>query len=141
MRVLHLDSGREMRGGQWQVLRLMRGLRERGHQQELMCRGGSPLFQAALQESFDVYPLSIGRFPSAARAADLVHAHDARTHGLAAFFPRGPIVVARRVGFPIHTGFFSRIKYQRASHFIAVSRYVADVLRTSGVPDSRISVV
>ena len=26
MRILHVDSGRTMRGGQWQVLRLMRGL-------------------------------------------------------------------------------------------------------------------
>lgn len=26
MRILHLDSGREMRGGQWQALRLHRGL-------------------------------------------------------------------------------------------------------------------
>ena len=25
MKILHLDSGREMRGGQWQVLRLHRG--------------------------------------------------------------------------------------------------------------------
>ena len=27
MRILHLDSSHEMRGGQWQVLRLMEGLR------------------------------------------------------------------------------------------------------------------
>jgi len=26
VRILHLDSGREMRGGQWQVLRLHQGL-------------------------------------------------------------------------------------------------------------------
>ena len=26
MRILHLDAGREMRGGQWQALRLMEGL-------------------------------------------------------------------------------------------------------------------
>ena len=26
MRILHLDSGREMRGGQWQALRLIEGL-------------------------------------------------------------------------------------------------------------------
>ena len=25
MRVLHLDSGKEMRGGQWQVLSLLKG--------------------------------------------------------------------------------------------------------------------
>ena len=29
MRILHLDAGREMRGGQWQVLRLVEGLAAR----------------------------------------------------------------------------------------------------------------
>ena len=29
MRVLHLDSGKEMRGGQWQVLSLLKGLGRR----------------------------------------------------------------------------------------------------------------
>ena len=32
MKVLHLDSGREMRGGQWQVLRLHEALLAAGHE-------------------------------------------------------------------------------------------------------------
>ena len=31
MRILHLDAGREMRGGQWQVLRLIAGLAAEGY--------------------------------------------------------------------------------------------------------------
>ena len=45
MRILHLDSGREMRGGQWQALRLMEGLAAAGVDQTLLARAGSPLFK------------------------------------------------------------------------------------------------
>jgi len=31
MRILHLDSGRTLRGGQWQTLRLAEGLATAGH--------------------------------------------------------------------------------------------------------------
>ena len=39
MRLLHLDSGMDMRGGQWQALRLVEGLAEAGHQVTLACAG------------------------------------------------------------------------------------------------------
>lgn len=131
MRILHLDSGREMRGGQWQALRLIRGLRAAGWEPILRCRGGSPLFDRAKGEGFDVG--SIGPFLP---ECDLVHAHDARSHLIAAFSGR-PLLVSRRVAFPIR----SRWKYSRADHFIAVSAYVAGVLKSGGVPESKISVV
>jgi glycosyltransferase involved in cell wall biosynthesis len=107
----------------------------------LMCPGDSPVFSRAEEEGLDVHALSIARYPSWARQADIVHAHDARTHTIAALFPQGPIVVARRVAFAIHTGGLSRVKYRRAAHYIAVSNYVANVLRSAGVPDAKISVV
>ena len=44
MRVLHLDAGREMRGGQWQVLRLMEGLATAGVESTLLARPGAPLY-------------------------------------------------------------------------------------------------
>jgi hypothetical protein len=39
--------GKEMRGGQWQVLRLMEGLAAAGVESTLLARGGGPLFEAA----------------------------------------------------------------------------------------------
>ena len=38
MRILHLDAGREMRGGQWQVLRLIQGLAAAGVESTLLAR-------------------------------------------------------------------------------------------------------
>lgn len=126
-----------MRGGQWQVLRLIRGLRERGCESILLTsEPEGPLARQAKSENFDVERLA-RRFP----AADLVHAHDARSHSWAAVCARTPLIVARRVAFPIKTGFLSRWKYGRAANFIAVSCYVAGILRAAGVSSERISVV
>ena len=43
MRILHLDAGKEMRGGQWQVLRLIGGLASAGVESTLLARSGAPL--------------------------------------------------------------------------------------------------
>jgi glycosyltransferase involved in cell wall biosynthesis len=136
MRVVHINCGREMRGGQWQVLRLLRGLRERGLESILLTPVNGPLGELAAQEGFPVESVK-WRFP----AADLVHAHDARGHSIAAIAARTPLIVARRVAFPVRRSFLSRWKYRRATHFIAVSRFVARMLREAGVPAGKISVV
>ncbi len=84
MRILHLDSGREMRGGQWQVLRLLRGLAVEGVEPALLAREGAPLFQAARQEGWRVAPFGLLALARMAGRFDLVHAHDARAHTAAA---------------------------------------------------------
>ena len=137
MRILHLDSGREMRGGQWQALRLHRSLIEAGHQSLLLAREGSPLLEADPQSGV-LHPLRLGLL---SRAFDLVHAHDARSHTLAALFSRVPFVVSRRVAFPVRDSAISRWKYRRPALFLAVSRHVATQLRNAGVEERRIEVV
>jgi hypothetical protein len=59
MRVLQLDSGREMRGGQWQVLRLMEGLRREGVEGTLLARQGSPLWEKARAAGLDARPFGL----------------------------------------------------------------------------------
>lgn len=136
MRIIHIDYGREMGGGQWQVLRLLRGLRQRGFDSILMTPHQSPLGERAKSEGFPVEKIS-RRIP----AADMVHVHDAHSHTHAALFARVPVIVARRVAFPIKPGWLSRWKYRRAAHYIAVSRFVAEMLIAAGVPENKISVV
>lgn len=137
MRVLHLDTGREMRGGQWQTLRLIEGLAKEGVESTLLARAGSALFEAARRGGWNVRPVGWLRTAREARWHDLVHAHDARghTYGLAAFGE--PLVVSRRVAFPVRT----RWKYARPARFIAVSEFVKTVLLQGGVPASKIAVV
>ena len=64
------------------ALRLHRGLIARGHESLLLAREGSPLFTAARAEQLPcevMRPLRVR-----ARGFDLLHAHDARSHSLAA---------------------------------------------------------
>ena len=90
-----MDTGRELRGGQRQVLLLAQGLRHRGHQQVILAREGSPLYQASSLAGLETRPLRL----LLGLSADIVHAHDARAHLLALAAPR--LVVSRRVAFPI----------------------------------------
>jgi glycosyltransferase involved in cell wall biosynthesis len=141
MNILHLDHGREIRGGQLQVIRLMRGLRERGHGVVLLARKASPLLETALRERFNADVLSIEALRGLSANADVVHAHDARSHLFAALLSRKPLVVSRRVIFPVGRDPWSRWKYGRPNAFAAVSFAVAEELKKAGVPESKINVI
>ncbi len=141
MRVLHIDTGRELRGGQRQALMLMRGLREAGHASELLARSASPLWEAAAALGFAVYPATLKSLWRRSRDADLVHAHDARAHTLAALASRQLFVVSRRVAFPLQGGSLSRWKYRRAQCYLAVSQFVRAEMERGGVPAAKITVV
>jgi len=137
MRILHLDAGREMRGGQWQVFRLIEGLMARGIDCTLLARADAPLFHHAHKCGWRVEPLSLRHTVIAMGSHDLLHAHDARTHTIAAFLRRRPLVVSRRVAFPVG----SRWKYARATRYLAVSQFVKSVLMKGGVAEEKIEVV
>ena len=147
MRILHLDAGREMRGGQWQVLRLIEGLAAAGVESTLLAREDAPLYTAARKMGWRVEPLGITRALGCLRGHTLIHAHDARTHTLGAVLRGRPLVVSRRVAFPVGSGpvgtraVGSRWKYGRARRYLAVSGFVKNVLIRGGVPEEKISVV
>lgn len=135
MTILHLDGGRERRGGQIQTATLLRGLAKQGIEQRLLAR--APGF-----EEFSPAPYSAASLLSSVRRADLIHAHDARSHSLAALLcPGSRLVVSRRVAFAPRSGMLHRWKYRRPSLYLAVSEYVASALRGSGVQAERIRVV
>jgi Glycosyl transferases group 1/Glycosyltransferase Family 4 len=137
VRTLHVDNGRELRGGQWQALYLI----ERLPDAALLARAGSPLFEEAARRKLDVRELTFRALIAAAKQADLIHVHDARSHTLAVIAGAAPLVVSRRVAFPIKRGLFSRWKYTRAALYIAVSKYVAAKLTEAAVPGANIRVV
>lgn len=153
LRVLHLDAGRDWRGGQRQVLLLARGLRERGHEPLVVGAPESPLVQRVRARGLAASAVRMRGdwdLPAARRVRalvrtwrpDVVHAHDARAHAiaLAALFGiRTPLVVTRRVPFVPKAG---QLKYgRRVARFIAISRAVRDAMESGGVDPSRIEVV
>ncbi len=60
---------------------------------------------------------------------------------MAALAGIAPLVVSRRVAFPVKGGFLSGRKYARATLYLAVSKYVAARLTEAGVPGDKIRVV
>src|SRR5437870_4449222 len=71
MRILHLDSGLSMRGGQWQALRLAEGLRQAGHTVTVLSRESSPCLEMARGLGLDAEPLTAGSVRRFSGQADL----------------------------------------------------------------------
>jgi glycosyltransferase involved in cell wall biosynthesis len=145
MRILHADAGRQMRGGQWQVLRLMEGLAAAGVETTLLARKGSPLFASARERWLHVEPFGITRAAWLLREHDLMHAHDSRSHTLGALLRAPRLVVSRRVAFSgarfWPASRMSEWKYSRAVMYIAISDFVRKTLVARGVRASKVAVV
>lgn len=141
MRILHIDTGEEMRGGQHQVLLLLQGLRRAGHDSVLLARPRAPLAAAARTEGFTVHAAGVAELWRRSKDSTLVHAHDARGHTLAAVASRRKFVVSRRVAFPVRRSVTSSWKYRRATRFLAVSEFVAAELHEAGIPQEKIDIV
>ncbi|MGQ0539452.1 MAG: glycosyltransferase family 4 protein [Gemmatimonadaceae bacterium] len=153
LRVLHVDSGREWRGGQRQVFLLAQGLRAMGDEPLLAAYPDAPLIRRARSAGLAAAPVRMRAdwdIVAARRLRNLVrtwqphvvHAHDARAHALALAAligrPHLPLVVTRRVTFAPR----GRLKYgRRVARFIAISRAVRDALGRGGIDPSRIEIV
>lgn len=135
MRVLHLDSGQTLQGGQLQVMRLIEGLERLRVDQTVLARG-------ELQRKVGAGPFDLSTVFRHAGKADIIHAHDAQSHTWAALLGRGrPVAVSRRVAFPVKRGLLSRLKYGRANRYLAVSEAVKKKLLEAGLDERRIAVV
>ncbi|MFL6446656.1 MAG: glycosyltransferase family 4 protein [Bryobacteraceae bacterium] len=141
MQILQIDAGAEMRGGQYQALLLLNGLREKGYESVLLARKGAPLWRAAEAAGHQVAPASAREVWRWSGRSDIVHAHDAQGHTLAAIASRTKFVVSRRVAFPVKRTALSRWKYGRPAAYLAVSKYVRNELLQAGVLSIRVAVV
>jgi len=155
VRLLALDLGPGMRGGQRQTALLLSGLAARGHDIRLLARRGSRLASAARaaglataevpagSEASPSVLFAVGREARAFHPA-IVYAGDARGHGAAVFGRAAavaPLVVHRRVTFPPGRDPISRLKYRAAERYFAISGAVAVSLEAAGVPAGKIAVV
>ena len=154
MRILYVDLEREWRGGQSQALLTLRGLRERQLPVELVAAREGSLAMRSLQAGITVH--EVERFGLRARAAeaiqrllskggsDLVHLNE--PHALTAAWladahKRLPLLLSRRIGFPLRRGWVSRARYQAVERFLANSKNVAQSLIDCGIVPERISIV
>jgi len=136
------------------VLLLSEGLKRLGHKPLILARADSPLLRRAKLAGLEADPISMGhdwdlraawfvRQRIVESRADIVHAHDARSHAIARVSLIGmkspPLVVTRRVPFVPKA---ARLKYgNRVTRFIAVSVAVHDAMVAGGIDPRRILVV
>jgi glycosyltransferase involved in cell wall biosynthesis len=152
--VLLADLERVWRGGQEQALLLMNGLRRRGHCVELVAIRDSAIAARAQAAGIRVHAVSdsarrIGaawRLRQLIRGArfGLVYANEA--HALtAAWLARTqrhvPLVVARRVTFPLSRSSISLARYRAAARILAISQAVRSELLAAGMDAKQIEVV
>jgi len=154
MKVLHVDTRPDWRGGQSQVLLLLQGLCARGHRAELLVMEGTPLAERARAAGIVLHaqparlwplagPRTIRRL-IATSGFEVVHAHD--PHGLTAAwlaraFRMAALIAHRRIAAPLHGSPVALARYRAARRLIAVSQLVADKLIGSGMNAERVAVV
>ncbi len=154
MRVLYVDLEREWRGGQSQALLTLEGLGERGHEVELLAAREAPLAQRVSKAGITVHQVPrIGLRVWAAMALrrlvargrfEIVHLnepHALTAAWLASAHKRLPLLLSRRIGFPLQKSWVSRARYGAVVQFIANSKNVAQSLIDSGIAAERISIV
>src|SRR5215472_471649 len=154
MKILHLDTRPDWRGGQHQILLTMRGLHHLGHDAQLLTRANSLLAQRAVAEKFSVHRFS-SRSPRLQvllclkeilhqQKFDIIHAHD--PHALTAAWlarahRRVALVVSRRVAYPLSRSWLGLARYRTAHRIIAVSKFVAASIVESGISSARVAIV
>jgi L-malate glycosyltransferase len=157
LRVLHLDSERTWRGGERQVLELMRRQRAMGDEPHLAAPPHSAIATRTRAEGFPVHPvpmrgtwdlasvLAVARLHHSLKP-HIAHWHAARAHAIGAMaglLAPGPArVLSRRVDFPVRRSPGSRLLYSLPiDTILAISEGVRDALVSSGVPRTAIRVV
>lgn len=153
LRVLHLDSGREWRAAQRQLLLLVDGERAAAVEPVVVAPPRTPLLRrarAAGQAASALPVLGPWDLNAARRLRrllrtwrpDLVHAHDARAHAVALVALLGrrtPLVVTRRPATPpapTEVPFAARV-----ARFVTPTRAARATLLDAGVPADRVDVV
>jgi glycosyltransferase involved in cell wall biosynthesis len=154
MRILFADLDREWRGGQSQALLTLRGMRDLGHNVTLLAAKSSPLATRAKAAKISVteVPRATLRL-SAAKAFkrlladhqfDLIHLnepHALTSAWLAGVHKRLPLLLSRRIGFPLQKNRVSQARYRAVTRFLPNSKAVAQSLVDCGIDPQRISVV
>lgn len=142
LRILQINTERGWRGGERQTLLTAVGLRERGHDVELLLRKGSALAERARALGLVVHTAG-GGFSFGCWLAlhggryDVLHAQTAKVVAwTVALAPahRRPLVFSRRTSFPIGAGgWLTRLKWRRLDQMVAISEAAASAPRALGV--------
>jgi glycosyltransferase involved in cell wall biosynthesis len=146
MNILHISSPISWRGGEQQLAYLIEELSKQNTNQFVLCSKGSALetyciknkiVHIALRKKSAVNPFTAKEIKGICKkfTIDLMHAHDSHAHTAAflsafLFGNKTPLVLSRKVDFPLHSGWLSKLKYNHHTikKIICVSNKVKEVL-------------
>lgn len=146
MNVLHLSSERSWRGGEQQIAYLIDELSREGIQNRVACRQGSafesycrqqaiPHISLPFSSSVDVRTaLGLKKY-CRQHAPDLMHLHSSKSHGLAVLSAwlgnPTPMVLSRRVDFPLKKNWLSQKKYNHPGirRILCVSDAIREIVQ------------
>ncbi|MEM1327014.1 MAG: glycosyltransferase family 4 protein [Bacteroidota bacterium] len=146
LHILHLSSAKSWRGGEQQIAYLATEMKRQSIPQIIACVADAPLNEWCIKQQIPCFPyqkrasldpiLSF-RIRQLCRQQDIthIHAHDSHAHTFAfvaasIFGNQTPILLSRRVDFPIKHSFFSHLKYNHSSirKIICVSHSIKRVI-------------
>jgi len=147
MRVLHIDTGKEWRGGQRQALLLHEGLLEQGIESYLSGDDSGKLVKKCKENCIsyrykgEINPVSIINLKKIVKYVepDIVHSHDAHSLTPSLILKylgfKYKLVHTRRVDFHIKKGLMSRWKYNNKNidSLVAISDAIRNILIGDGI--------
>jgi glycosyltransferase involved in cell wall biosynthesis len=147
--VLHVSTPESWRGGEQQLYYLMEELEKQEVRQYLICNINGELYKKAKKQNWNVVGstkrsgMDLGfasQIKSVCQKMDVsvIHAHDSQAHTLTLlanviFGNKLPVVLSRRVDFPVGGSFFSRYKYNHpmVAKILCVSDAIKEVMTPS----------
>jgi len=153
-KIVHIDTGREWRGGQQQSTYLHNGLIERSFKSAYFYKTGSQIHQrfcddktyhrVELFNEFDIFTArKIANFINI-NDFNIIHCHTAHglTIGIIASYLSGrtKIIATRRVEFPIKNTFSAKFKYKNklVSRIVCISEAIRQVMINSNIDTNRL---
>lgn len=150
MRIIHINTQKNWRGGERQLSWLYEGIQKKGIEQIIICRKKSKLEAFSIENKIQIKSFSIQIYTLfyvafkllklIKKEETIVHCHDSKSHTIALILKliyrsNVKVVVHRKVNFPIK-GFFSKnIKYSEKyiNALFCVSKSVeATVFKSTG---------
>ena len=157
MSFLFVDTERVWRGGQDQLLTLLRGLSLRGHRLHLVCHPQTLLEERAREAMVTVHPLTVRSEVGPLCFLRMLWILSRVRPDILAFNTPRPIlpgnlasrlagvkarIIFRRVNFPLRKNMVSRLKYNWGIDcIVTVSESIRQQLQLDGVPGSRIRTI
>jgi len=135
MRILHIDTGKDFRGGQRQVLILHKGLLQRGYESFLLCNSKGKLIEKSAQNLIPItfnnnFFLKDLKRKIKDLNPDIVHCHDDKSLNYF-IFRKGDsyrLIETRRVSYPIKR-LSILFKYSKCDFHIAVNEEIENYLK------------